>query len=328
MFRSRLVAGAVVAALFWPAAAHAGERVVLYAFETVKLPKTIEFAGLGLHKVVSEHLAGAGYEVVEPVLGLKDMMVALACPKMNTACAKAIAKNLEVDAVAVGRLEALKKGPIRIRLRLWRVTEDAPRLVDEKVPPKVDALTESFGPLAGKLVEGIAPVADPEPGEDLPDMGTDDGTDAGDASADLMDAPTDAGTAVLPAAPAKKSATFNTIAIVGAAVASVGGAAIIAGLGTGYFTLTLRRDLMDSNYATIEDFDAMAPTRRRGRTLAAASIVLFSVGGGLMAAGLVTAFTAKGARVKAEKKESGITWFINPLAPEVGVRVRFGGKAP
>jgi hypothetical protein len=98
--------------------AAAAERVALFAFEGFGLPKKHELAPVKVTAAVSRALAAAGYEVVEPPLTLRDMTGAVGCDAVDGPCAVKIGAFLKVQKVVVGKL-TYADGRVLMRARTF-----------------------------------------------------------------------------------------------------------------------------------------------------------------------------------------------------------------
>ena len=167
---------AVAAVVAAPAAARAATRVAVFSFEGYELPKSIEMAPYGLTAHLAHRLESAGMKVVEPALGLVDMLGAMSCVTLDEACAAKIAAHEKADVVVAGTLygdsaarKAGKggrdKGPlVWVRVQVFPGDGGAHRELDETVTGTVTAVTADFDRLSHLIVamiDGGKPVVGP-----------------------------------------------------------------------------------------------------------------------------------------------------------------------
>jgi len=221
----------------------AAGTVALFPFEGTDLPTEVEYAPLGLGKAVEIKMKAAGYDVAEPPLLLRDMMIAVECEKMTGPCATLIGNNLAADFIVVGKLERVGE-EVRVRVRRFRVSDGFLEVdVDDALPGKVAELAGAFDSLAARVAEPIDPILD---------AGDDDATTPDDRSATTRTPGGGAG-----------------VSVPGIGVAAGGGLALIIAAVTGARTLSLRAEVRDAPQNTMENFEALIGTRRSGNRFAA-----------------------------------------------------------
>jgi len=142
-------------------------RVAVFPFEGFDLPPALEMTPVSAAEAVSRTLAGAGHDVIEPPLTLRDMVVALDCKAVDGPCAVKMGKNLSVDRVVVGKLYAADGG-VLVRVRIFACADG--RIVYERdETARADARSLSVATnhtadaVAAATATAAAPAAAPGP---------------------------------------------------------------------------------------------------------------------------------------------------------------------